>query len=93
MADRVPDQMAERLAWLWTWVSGSNEYRRRDLMADRVLPPVHTNYNTGEPCNCGWWVIAGHYLLEALRKVAAGEDPEMVYTELYANSDIERHEP
>ena len=62
-------------------------------MADRVLPPVHTNYNTGEPCNCGWWVIAGHYLLEALRKVAAGDDPEMVYTELYANSDIERYEP
>lgn len=33
-----------------------------------------------------WWVIHGEELLAALRRVAAGEDPDMVYAELYANT-------
>lgn len=35
----------------------------------------------------GWHVIAGELLLDLLRRVAAGEDPELVYLELYANAD------
>lgn len=38
----------------------------------------------------GWWTISGETLLDALRAVADGEDPDMVYAELYANSDVER---
>jgi hypothetical protein len=38
----------------------------------------------------GWWVIAGGVLLDGLRRAAAGEDPDVVYAELYANADQER---
>lgn len=37
----------------------------------------------------GWWVIDGASMLEALRRVAAGEDPDLVYVELYANTERE----
>lgn len=37
----------------------------------------------------GWWAISGEHLLSALRRAADGEDPDMLYAELYANSDIE----
>lgn len=38
----------------------------------------------------GWWCISGEALLSMLRRVQAGEDPDLVYAEEYANSD---HEP
>ena len=34
----------------------------------------------------GWWAISGEALIDALRRVAAGEDPDLIYAELYANS-------
>jgi hypothetical protein len=37
----------------------------------------------------GYWTISGEALLDMLRRVAAGEDPDAVYAEVYANS---RHE-
>lgn len=37
----------------------------------------------------GVWVICGEELLGILRRVANGEDPDMVYAELYANAEIE----
>ena len=37
----------------------------------------------------GWWLISGAVLLGALREVAHGADPDVVYAELYANSDLE----
>lgn len=40
----------------------------------------------------GWWTIAGSELIAALRRVGAGEDPDMVYIDLYANSDHENVE-
>jgi hypothetical protein len=40
----------------------------------------------------GWWTIAGEEFLRALRLVAEGDDPEMVYAEFYANSDHEAQE-
>lgn len=51
--------------------------------------PTHTNYNTGEPCYCdlGWWVISGSALMHALERAAAGENPSLLYTELYANTE------
>jgi len=36
-----------------------------------------------------WWAIEGDALLDALRRTNAGEDPDMIYAELYANSNIE----
>jgi hypothetical protein len=39
----------------------------------------------------GWWVIAGHVLLDGLRRAAAGEDPDLIYAELYANSEVESY--
>jgi hypothetical protein len=38
----------------------------------------------------GWHAISGEEILEMLRRVAAGEDPDLVYMEAYVNAD--RHE-
>lgn len=40
----------------------------------------------------GWHVIAGEDLLAALRRCAAGEAADLVYAEIWANSDHERVE-
>ena len=37
----------------------------------------------------GWWTIHGADLIEGLRRCAAGEDPDLVYAEMYANSQHE----
>lgn len=36
------------------------------------------------------WVIKGEELLDALRRVQGGDDPDIVYAELYANSESEQ---
>lgn len=38
----------------------------------------------------GWWVVSGDNLLDMLRRAHAGEDPDLIYAEEYANSDRER---
>lgn len=38
----------------------------------------------------GWHVISGEMLLASLNRVAAGEDAEAVYIELWANADHEK---
>jgi hypothetical protein len=38
----------------------------------------------------GWWTISGEDLLDAMRRAAAGEDPDLIYAEFYANSEHER---
>jgi hypothetical protein len=40
-----------------------------------------------------WWVIEDVQLQEALKRAHAGEDPEVLYVELYANSDVDQVEP
>jgi hypothetical protein len=40
--------------------------------------------------HCQWWVIHGQALMDALARAYDGEDPEMVYVELYANSEPSR---
>jgi hypothetical protein len=42
--------------------------------------------------NLGWWVISGEDYLRDLRRVAAGESPDLVYAEAYANADVEQVE-
>ena len=37
----------------------------------------------------GWWIIHGENLLTALNMVAQGDDPDLVYAELYANAEID----
>ena len=36
----------------------------------------------------GWWVLAGEDLLAMLRRCHDGEDPDLVYAEEYANSEV-----
>jgi hypothetical protein len=36
-----------------------------------------------------WWTLPGEDLLNGLRRCAAGEDPDLVYAEMYANSTVE----
>ena len=35
----------------------------------------------------GWHVIAGDHLLDMLTRVSEGEDPDMVFAELWANAE------
>lgn len=37
-----------------------------------------------------WWAISGEALLDALRRVAVGDNPDIVYMELLANSHTEQ---
>lgn len=37
----------------------------------------------------GWWIIHGNNLLTALHMVAQGDDPDLVYAEMYANAEID----
>jgi hypothetical protein len=39
-----------------------------------------------------WWVISEESIREMLSRSAAGEDPDMIYTEFYANSEVEHPE-
>lgn len=43
--------------------------------------------DTPQPGRKVWWVIESSDLLAMLRRAHAGEDPELVYVEHYANSD------
>jgi len=36
-----------------------------------------------------WWTIPEEAILDALRRAANGEDPDMIYAEMYANCDHE----
>ena len=40
----------------------------------------------------GWDVLPGERLLELLRRAHAGEDPDLLYAEQYANADHEQVE-
>ena len=41
------------------------------------------------PLPLGWWAISGESFLDALRRAHAGEDPDALYAEHYANTDVE----
>lgn len=43
-----------------------------------------------EQSGLGWWTISGEALLDMLREVDAGADPDLVYAEHYANCTVER---
>ena len=36
-----------------------------------------------------WWVLSSESLQEMLQRVAAGEDPALIYLEYYANCHVE----
>jgi hypothetical protein len=38
----------------------------------------------------GWWSISGEVFLDCLKRAHEGEDPDMIYTELYVNSEIDK---
>lgn len=44
---------------------------------------------TETPTSLGWWAISGQAFLDALRRAHAGEGPDLLYAEEYANSDHE----
>lgn len=37
----------------------------------------------------GWWVVHGEEILEMLNAVADGNQPDIVFAEFYANSEID----
>lgn len=38
----------------------------------------------------GWWSLSGDDLMRAMERAAAGEAPDMIYAEMYANSSVEK---
>jgi hypothetical protein len=40
-----------------------------------------------------WWSISSDALLDMLRRVAGGENPDLVYLEQLVNSSVERGAP
>ena len=42
-----------------------------------------------DPVSDQWIVIAKSHLVALLERAAAGEDPQLLYVELYANSEHE----
>lgn len=58
---------------------------RNRVVADEQTTTVPTP-------DLGWHVINGERLLELLRRAAAGENPDLVYAEEWANADHERVE-
>ena len=39
-----------------------------------------------ESVDLGWWLVSGEDLLAVLRRVAGGDDPDLVFAECYANA-------
>jgi hypothetical protein len=59
--------------------------RRPETEADAVS----ADPNADDQLDLGWWVIHGSTILDALRRACAGEDPDLLYAELYANCEVE----
>lgn len=58
------------------------EHQRRRTNA------AHTRQGASKTMSgLGWWAISGEALIEALRRASSGEDPDLLYAELYANTD------
>lgn len=38
----------------------------------------------------GWWTISGEEFLHSMHRAANGESPDLIYAELYANSEVTR---
>jgi hypothetical protein len=50
----------------------------------------HPTSSGASESRLGWHVICGEDLLAMLRRVAEGEDPDLVYIEEYVNAEVER---
>lgn len=66
---------------------------------------LRTETDVGPTCSChtgvcvleiaaplGWHVISGERLLDMLRRVAGGENPDLVYAEEWANAEHGKEE-
>lgn len=62
--------------------------RVRETLYLKLADPV----NEEPPSKLGWHAISGESLLAMLRRVQAGEDPDLVYLEEYANAEHEQVE-
>lgn len=62
--------------------------QRRTLMASLTTSIWAVGALTS-PAN-QWWTINGQELFDALTRAYAGDDPNLVYMELFANSESER---
>lgn len=49
---------------------------------------VERSFDGHECSELGWWAISGASLMSMLREVQQGGDPDLVYAEHYANSEV-----
>lgn len=65
---------------------------RYHLAQSQPPEPDKALSGAGQGPGIGWWVISGDNLLAMLQRVHAGENPDLVYAEEYANSE-HHHQP
>jgi hypothetical protein len=73
------------------YAGGASDAELAEIMGVPAPAGVADRSDTRE-ANLGWWVISGEDFLRDLRRVAEGENPDLVYAEAYANADIDRPE-
>lgn len=70
-----------------------SEEEAGDAWGDHMYEVAATQRPTapapGRPPSEQWWTINGEVMLDVMHRCAQGEDPEMVYLELIANSTAE----
>ena len=49
-------------------------------------PNEHPGDTQLESPELGWWLVSGEDILTMLRRVAAGDHPDLVFAECYANA-------
>lgn len=79
--DELRQLAAGGLIWLSSW--GGLFPHNLQVQPPSTTAPLHHEL-------VDWWAIAGEDILAALRRVSTGEDPDLVYAEMYANA---RHKP
>lgn len=69
--------------------AADQEDRTEPAHESATLRPESPELRPREPLP-GWWCISSEAIMQALRAVQAGDDPGVVYAELYSNSEHEQ---
>lgn len=64
-----------------------DEYPDHEMTWYRDDPPDPNPDTPGRPQSEQWWTINGQTIIDALQRAHDGDDPNIVYMELYASSE------
>lgn len=80
---------AERAAYKRAYMEQRGVREEADMLLVKTL---NQDAMAALRADLGWHVISGERLLELMRRAAAGESPDPLYAEEWANADHERVE-